>query len=76
MFLTHKILRGGDFRCAFLRLARERIPHALKTEKYRFLLSHHLKYVSILTFFDFKNTKFFFFKVEEFLPTNFLGSEA
>ena len=32
---------------------------------------HHLKYVSTLTFFDFKNAKFFKFKVEEFLPLIF-----
>ena len=32
---------------------------------------HHLKYVSTLTCFDFKNAKFFKFKVEEFLPLKF-----
>ena len=59
-----------------LQSGESRTRHALNLKKSRFLLSHHLKYVSTLTFFDFKNPKFFGFKVGEFLPTNFLGSEA
>ena len=47
-----------------------RTPHALKTERFRFLLCRILKYASISALLHFKNTKFFDFKVGEFLPAN------